>query len=126
MTRCAQSSVLSSVPHWRHLEGRLADSISTFRETRLGDADRSRMILLDTNVVSEQIRRYPDGRVLDWLDAQVIETLCLSTVSLGELLSGSRAYLSGRDERTRRRARATNRRSVRRSHHFIRYRRDRS
>jgi len=46
------------------------------------------MILLDTNVVSEPIRRHPDSRVLDWLDAQVIETLYLSTVSLGELLSG--------------------------------------
>ena len=46
------------------------------------------MILLDTNVVSEPIRRHPDSRVLDWLDAQVIETLYLSTVSLGELLLG--------------------------------------
>ena len=46
------------------------------------------MILLDTNVVSEPIRRHPDSRVLDWLDGQVIETLYLSTVSLGELLSG--------------------------------------
>jgi len=46
------------------------------------------MILLDTNVVSEPIRRHPDSRVVDWLDAQVIETLYLSTVSLGELLLG--------------------------------------
>ena len=46
------------------------------------------MILLDTNVVSEPIRRHPDGRVLDWLDAQVIETLYFSTISLAELLLG--------------------------------------
>jgi hypothetical protein len=46
------------------------------------------MILLDTNVVSEPIRRHPDSRVLDWLDAQVIETLYFSTISLAELLLG--------------------------------------
>jgi toxin FitB len=46
------------------------------------------MILLDTNVVSEPIRRLPDGRVLDWLDSQVIETLCFSTIGLAELLLG--------------------------------------
>jgi toxin FitB len=46
------------------------------------------MILLDTNVVSEPIRRHPDSRVLDWLDAQAIETLYFSTISLAELLLG--------------------------------------
>jgi toxin FitB len=46
------------------------------------------MILLDTNVVSEPIRRHPDRRVLEWLDAQAIETLYFSTISLGELLLG--------------------------------------
>ena len=46
------------------------------------------MILLDTNVVSEPLRPQPDPNVLDWLDAQAAETLCLSTVSLAELLLG--------------------------------------
>jgi toxin FitB len=46
------------------------------------------MILLDTNVVSEPVRRYPDSRVLDWLDAQAIDSLYFSTVSLAELLLG--------------------------------------
>jgi toxin FitB len=46
------------------------------------------MILLDTNVVSEPMRRHPDNRVLVWLDAQVIETLYFSTIGLGELLLG--------------------------------------
>ena len=46
------------------------------------------MILLDTNVVSEPMRPRPDRRVQDWLDAQVIETLYLSTISLSELLLG--------------------------------------
>jgi predicted nucleic acid-binding protein len=44
------------------------------------------MILLDTNVVSEPIRRHPDRQVVDWLDAQLAETLYLSTVNLAELL----------------------------------------
>lgn len=46
------------------------------------------MILLDTNVVSEMMRAVPDPRVVAWLDAQVVETLHLSTVSLAELLLG--------------------------------------
>ena len=54
------------------------------------------MILLDTNVVSEPIRRRPDSRVLDWLDAQVIQSLYLSTVSLAELLLGAESLPVGR------------------------------
>ncbi|HEY1261039.1 MAG TPA: type II toxin-antitoxin system VapC family toxin [Stellaceae bacterium] len=58
------------------------------------------MILLDTNVVSEPIRVSPDARVLDWLDAQVVETLFLSTVSLAELLLGVEALPAGRRRAT--------------------------
>jgi len=54
------------------------------------------MILLDTNVVSEPIRRRPDRRVLDWLDAQAIETLYFSTISLAELLLGVESLPVGR------------------------------
>ncbi|MBV8337864.1 MAG: type II toxin-antitoxin system VapC family toxin [Alphaproteobacteria bacterium] len=54
------------------------------------------MILLDTNVVSEPIRRHPDNRVLDWLDAQAIESLYLSTISLAELLLGAEILPVGR------------------------------
>jgi toxin FitB len=46
------------------------------------------MILLDTNIVSEPMRQRPDLRVQNWLDAQAIETLYLSTISLSELLLG--------------------------------------
>ena len=53
------------------------------------------MILLDTNVVSEPIRRHPDSRVLDWLDQQVLESLHLSTVSLAELLLGAESLPVG-------------------------------
>lgn len=54
------------------------------------------MILLDTNVVSEPMRQHPDRRVQDWLDAQAIETLFLSTVSLSELLLGIESLPGGK------------------------------
>lgn len=43
------------------------------------------MILLDTNVISEPQRQAPDARVLDWLDAQALETLYLSAITVAEL-----------------------------------------
>jgi predicted nucleic acid-binding protein len=46
------------------------------------------MILLDTNVVSEPLRRAPDARVIDWIDAQAIETLFLSAITVAELRAG--------------------------------------
>ncbi|EIC20136.1 type II toxin-antitoxin system VapC family toxin [Thiorhodovibrio frisius] len=46
------------------------------------------MILLDTNVVSEPWKKQPDPRILAWLDAQVIETLYLSVVTVAELRYG--------------------------------------
>jgi toxin FitB len=46
------------------------------------------LTLLDTTVVSEPLKQRPDPRVIDWLDAQAIETLHLPTVSLSELLLG--------------------------------------
>jgi toxin FitB len=46
------------------------------------------MILLDTNVVSEPMRRHPERRVQDWLDAQEIETLYFPTIGLAELHLG--------------------------------------
>lgn len=46
------------------------------------------MILLDTNVVSEPLRKAPDVRVIAWLDAQSPETLYLSAMTVAELRSG--------------------------------------
>ena len=46
------------------------------------------MILLDTNVVSEPLKAAGDMNVLAWVDAQIIETLYLSTISLAELRFG--------------------------------------
>ena len=57
------------------------------------------MILLDTNVVSEPMRQQPDPRVQNWLDAQAVETLYLSAVSLSELLLGIENLPTGKRRR---------------------------
>lgn len=46
------------------------------------------MILLDTNVVSEPLRHAPEIRVIEWIDAQPLETLYLSVVTVAELRAG--------------------------------------
>ena len=46
------------------------------------------MILLDTNVVSEPLRPAPDARVTQWIDAQALETLFLSAITVAELRAG--------------------------------------
>lgn len=46
------------------------------------------MILLDTNVVSEPLRQAPEGRVIEWIDAQAMETLFLSAITVAELRAG--------------------------------------
>lgn len=54
------------------------------------------MILLDTNVVSEPLKLSGDPGVLSWMDAQIIETLYLSTISLAELRFGIAALAPGK------------------------------
>ena len=54
------------------------------------------MILVDTNVVSEPLRKDPDPRVADWLDAQALETLHLSAITVAELRFGVQALPKGR------------------------------
>jgi predicted nucleic acid-binding protein len=46
------------------------------------------MILLDTNVVSEPLRPAPEARVIEWIDAQALETLYLSAITVAELRAG--------------------------------------
>ncbi len=46
------------------------------------------MILLDTNVVSEPLRHAPDARVIAWIDAQALDTLFLSAITVAELRAG--------------------------------------
>lgn len=54
------------------------------------------MILLDTNVVSEPLRPMPEARVVEWIDAQPLETLFLSAVTVAELRAGVALLPSGK------------------------------
>ena len=46
------------------------------------------MILLDTNVMSEPLRQVPEPRVIEWIDAQAMDTLFLSVITVAELRAG--------------------------------------
>jgi predicted nucleic acid-binding protein len=54
------------------------------------------MILLDTDVISEPWEPAPDTAVLTWLDAQAIETLFISAISIAELRFGISPMTSGK------------------------------
>lgn len=54
------------------------------------------MILLDTNVVSEPLRPVPEARVIEWIDAQPLETLYLSAMTVAELRAGVALLPAGR------------------------------
>ena len=53
------------------------------------------MIVLDTNVLSEPLKQQPDEHVLVWL-ASLDEEAGVTSVSVGELLTGVRALPAGR------------------------------
>ncbi|MFK0733731.1 MAG: type II toxin-antitoxin system VapC family toxin [Gloeotrichia echinulata GP01] len=44
--------------------------------------------LLDTCLISELVAKHPNQKVLDWLDAQVPETLYISMITIGEIAKG--------------------------------------
>jgi len=46
------------------------------------------MILLDTNVMSEPLRQAPEPRVVEWIDAQAMETMFLSAITVAQLRTG--------------------------------------
>jgi predicted nucleic acid-binding protein len=54
------------------------------------------MIVVDTNVISEPWKPVPEPRVLQWIDAQAIETLCLSAITVAELRFGIAAMPIGK------------------------------
>jgi predicted nucleic acid-binding protein len=54
------------------------------------------MILVDTNVISEPLRKAPDRRVVAWLDTQAVETLYLSAITVAELRFGVASLPAGR------------------------------
>jgi len=53
------------------------------------------MILLDTHVVSEAMKPLPNSMVLNWLNAQVAETLFVSSITFAELWFGVAAMPKG-------------------------------
>lgn len=54
------------------------------------------MIIVDTNVVSEPLRPRPSNAVVEWLDAQAVETLYLTAITVAELRFGVAALPAGR------------------------------
>lgn len=44
--------------------------------------------LLDTCLISELVAKQPNQKVLDWVDAQIPETLYLSVITIGEIAKG--------------------------------------
>ncbi|MCA1780517.1 MAG: type II toxin-antitoxin system VapC family toxin [Xanthomonadaceae bacterium] len=46
------------------------------------------MIILDTDLISEPLRRDPEPRVVAWIDAQPMKTLYLTAISAAELRAG--------------------------------------
>jgi predicted nucleic acid-binding protein len=58
------------------------------------------MILVDTNVISEPWKPIPEPRVLKWIDAQAIETLYLSVITIAELRFGIAALPEGKRRTT--------------------------
>ncbi|MCF6099502.1 type II toxin-antitoxin system VapC family toxin [Mesorhizobium muleiense] len=58
------------------------------------------MILIDTNVISEPWKLAPDPGVVAWIDAQAIETLYLSAITVAELRFGIAALPAGKRRET--------------------------
>lgn len=54
------------------------------------------MIVIDTNVITELWKIAPNPSVLAWLDAQAIETLYLSTITVAELRYGIETMPKGK------------------------------
>ncbi|MDV3125289.1 type II toxin-antitoxin system VapC family toxin [Mycobacterium sp. 21AC1] len=54
------------------------------------------MIVVDTNVISEPLRKAPDTRVIEWIDAQPLEILYLSAITVAELRFGAASLPVGK------------------------------
>jgi predicted nucleic acid-binding protein len=52
--------------------------------------------LLDTNIVSETIRRTPDKSVITWLEQLPAEALYVSVLTMGEIRKGVEAIAGGK------------------------------
>lgn len=54
------------------------------------------MILLDTNIISEMMRKEPNLRVLQWLDSQDSDSVYISAITCAELRYGVGAMPAGK------------------------------
>ena len=54
------------------------------------------IVVLDTNVMSELMRDNPDQKVLDWFNAQHINSLYITTITQAEILTGIELLSDGR------------------------------
>jgi predicted nucleic acid-binding protein len=54
------------------------------------------MIILDTNVVSEGMQPQPNPEVMEWIQAQLVETLFLSSITVAELRAGIESSPDGK------------------------------
>ena len=54
------------------------------------------MILVDTDLISEPLRKVPEARAIDWIDAQPMETLYLSAITVAELRFGVASLPAGK------------------------------
>ena len=57
------------------------------------------MIILDTNIVSEFMTSQPASQVLNWLNAQDVTSLYLTTITIAETGHGLRAMPDGKRRR---------------------------
>lgn len=57
------------------------------------------MIILDTNVVSEGMQPEPHAGVFEWMQAQLLETLFLSSVTVAELRAGVESAPEGKKKK---------------------------
>ena len=54
------------------------------------------MIVLDTNVISAPLRPAPENRVTEWINAQALETLYLSAITVAEVRFGLASLPAGK------------------------------
>lgn len=54
------------------------------------------MILIDTNILSEMMKPFPDTAVLKWIDKQEITQMFISTVTLAEISYGLHVLPEGK------------------------------
>jgi predicted nucleic acid-binding protein len=57
------------------------------------------MIILDTNVLSALMRTSPDAEVVDWLDRQPAQSICITSITLFEAHFGIALLARGKRQR---------------------------